>query len=71
MLESNAGKAANFSDKDYSEQGAQIVFDTKKVYEADIIIKIAPPTLAEIEMMKPGQICADRVRSNESDGTWP
>jgi len=55
MLESNAGKAANFSDKDYSEQGAQIVFDTKKVYEADIIIKIAPPTMAEIEMMKPGQ----------------
>jgi alanine dehydrogenase len=43
MLESNAGQAANFSDKDYSEQGALIVYDTKKVYEADIIIKIAPP----------------------------
>ena len=56
MLESNAGKAANFLDKDYSEQGAQIVFDTKKVYEADIIIKIAPPTAQEIELMKPGQI---------------
>jgi len=56
MLETNAGQAANFKDKDYSEQGAQIVYDTKKVYEADIIIKIAPPTMAEIEMMKPGQI---------------
>ncbi|MDB5146888.1 MAG: alanine dehydrogenase [Mucilaginibacter sp.] len=56
MLESNAGQAANFSDKDYSEQGAQIVYDTQKVYEADIIIKIAPPTPHEIEMMKPGQI---------------
>src|SRR5882762_11755387 len=55
ILESNAGQAANFSDKDYSEQGAQIVYDTKKLYEADIIIKIAPPTLGEIEMMKPGQ----------------
>ncbi len=55
MLESNAGQAANFSDKDYSEQGAQIVYDAKKLYEADIIIKIAPPTMAEIEMMKPGQ----------------
>lgn len=55
MLESNAGKAANFLDKDYSEQGAHIVFDTKKVYEADIIIKIAPPTPDEIELMKPGQ----------------
>jgi alanine dehydrogenase len=56
MLESNAGQAANFSDKDYSEQGARIVYDTKTLYEADIIIKIAPPTLSEIEMMKPGQI---------------
>lgn len=56
MMESNAGQAANFSDKDYSEQGAQIVYDTKTVYEADIIIKIAPPTIAEIELMKPGQI---------------
>ena len=56
MLERNAGQAANFSDKDYSEQGALIVHDTRKIYEADIIIKIAPPTLGEIEMMKPGQI---------------
>lgn len=56
MLETNAGQAANFSDKDYSEQGALIVYDTQKVYEADIIIKIAPPTLSEIAMMKPGQI---------------
>ena len=53
MLETNAGQAANFKDKDYSEQGAQIVYDTKKLYEADIIIKIAPPTMGEIEMMRP------------------
>ncbi|WP_183562477.1 alanine dehydrogenase [Mucilaginibacter sp. SP1R1] len=56
ILESNAGLAANFSDKDYSEQGARIVYDTKSVYEADIIIKIAPPMLQEIELMKPGQL---------------
>ena len=45
ILESNAGEAANFHDKDYAEQGATIVPDAKKVYEADIIIKIAPPTM--------------------------
>jgi alanine dehydrogenase len=56
LLESNAGQAANFSDNNYSEQGAQIVYDTKKVYEADIIIKIAPPTMEEIALMKPGQL---------------
>jgi alanine dehydrogenase len=56
ILESNAGQAANFSDKDYSEQGAQIVYDTKSVYKADIIIKIAPPMMQEIELMRAGQI---------------
>src|SRR5476651_2390598 len=56
ILETNAGKAANFYDNHYSEQGARIVYDNKSVYEqADIIIKIAPPTLEEIELMKPGQ----------------
>src|ERR1700755_2487185 len=50
MLETNAGQAANFSDKDYSDQGAKVVYDTKAVYEANIIIKIAPPTLQEIDM---------------------
>jgi alanine dehydrogenase len=67
MLESNAGKAAKFLDKDYSEQGAQIVFDTKKVYEADIIIKIAPPTLQEIELMKPGQILISALQVSTLD----
>jgi alanine dehydrogenase len=56
MLESNAGQAAKFSDKDYSDQGAHIIYDTKAIYQANIIIKIAPPTLEEIAMMKPHQI---------------
>ncbi len=56
ILESNAGQAAKFSDKDYSDQGARIVYDTKQIYEANIIIKIAPPTLEEIAMMKSHQI---------------
>src|SRR5690606_28910679 len=38
------------------EQGAEIITDRKSIYEADIIIKIAPPTLEEIEMMKNGQV---------------
>jgi alanine dehydrogenase len=57
ILESNAGKAANFTDKDYSEQGARIVYDHKTVYEAaDLIMKVAPPTMSEIQLMKMNQI---------------
>lgn len=56
VIESEAGLAANFSDHHYSEQGAKIVHDKKEVYQSDIIIKIAPPTMDDIEMMKSGQI---------------
>lgn len=64
ILESNAGLAANFTDNNYSEQGAQIVYDTRQVYQADIILKIAPPTMAEIEMMKMNQTLISTLQTS-------
>ena len=55
VLESGAGTGANFSDNDYSEQGAQISYSKQDVFNADIIVKIAPPTLEEVELMHKGQ----------------
>jgi len=55
IIETGAGKAAHFEDTDYSEAGAEIVYSAKEVFKADIIIKIAPPTLDEIECMQPKQ----------------
>ena len=39
MVETGAGDSANFTDTDYSEAGARIVYSAKEVYTADIIIK--------------------------------
>ncbi len=55
IVETNAGKAANFQDNDYSEAGAEIAYSAQDVYKADTIVKIAPPTLEEMEMMQPKQ----------------
>ncbi len=55
LIETGAGKAAHFEDTDYSEAGAEIVYSAKEVYKADIILKIAPPTLDEIECMQTKQ----------------
>ncbi len=55
VIESGAGEAAHFVDSDYSEAGAEIVYSSEEVYKADIIIKIAPPTLDEISQMKAKQ----------------
>jgi alanine dehydrogenase len=55
VVETGAGKAANFDDHDYSDAGAEVVQSVRDVYKADIVFKIAPPTLEEIEMMQPKQ----------------
>lgn len=56
VLEAGAGEKSNFSDHDYSEIGAEIAYSQKEVFKADVIIKVAPPTLKEIELMHPNQI---------------
>ncbi|MBC7693849.1 MAG: alanine dehydrogenase [Burkholderiales bacterium] len=55
VVEAGAGTNAHFEDNDYSEAGAQIAYSAEEVYKADIILKIAPPTLEEIESMKTKQ----------------
>ena len=55
IIESAAGKMANFQDHDYSEAGAQIVYNPAAVYKADIILKVAPPSPEEIGMMQQKQ----------------
>lgn len=55
VVETNAGKMANFSDNEYSEAGAQISYDTAEVWKADVIMKVAPPSGEEIAMMQPRQ----------------
>lgn len=55
VVETNAGKMANFSDTEYSEAGAIIAYDTAEVFKADIIMKVAPPNNEEIAMMQPRQ----------------
>lgn len=55
IVEADAGQDANYSDTDYSEAGAKIVYSAKEVFEADMIIKVEPPSEKEIEYMKKGQ----------------
>ncbi|RIJ42785.1 alanine dehydrogenase [Pontibacter oryzae] len=60
-IEAGAGSHSKYSDNEYSEAGAKIVYSTEEVYEADIILKIAPPTYDEIEYLRPGQTLISAV----------
>ena len=50
-VETGAGTNSNYQDKDYSEAGASIAYSPDQVYKSDIVLKVAPPTFDEIEMM--------------------
>ncbi|UKJ08029.1 alanine dehydrogenase [Solitalea lacus] len=54
-VEAGAGEGARFSDKKYSDAGAKIIYDRTALFQSDILMKVAPPSMAEIELMKPGQ----------------
>ncbi|WP_373074861.1 alanine dehydrogenase [Zeaxanthinibacter enoshimensis] len=53
MIECGAGEGANFSDLNYTNAGATMTRDTKKVFSCPIVLKVEPPTLSEIEMLNP------------------
>lgn len=56
IVQTGAGLGANYTDKDYSENGAIISDSPARVYSADAVIKVAPFTDKETEYLKGNQI---------------
>jgi alanine dehydrogenase len=52
-VETLAGQSANYSDVDYANAGAQIVYSHKEIFENDIILKIEPLKNDEFDLIKP------------------
>ncbi|MFN5930163.1 MAG: alanine dehydrogenase [Sphingobacteriales bacterium] len=56
VVEHKAGEGAHYSDKDYSEAGAVIAYDKKEVFNCGMIIKSAPVSEAETELLLQEQV---------------
>jgi len=56
IVQKGAGAGANYSDKDYAENGAMISESQARVFSADAVIKVAPFTLQESDYLKGNQI---------------
>ncbi|MGL5112631.1 MAG: alanine dehydrogenase [Flavobacterium sp.] len=52
MIEAGAGENASYSDNEYADAGAEVTKNTAKVFSCPMILKVEPPTLAEIEMLQ-------------------
>lgn len=53
LIEAGAGEEASYNDLKYSNAGATITNDREKVFGCPIILKVEPPTLEEIKLIKP------------------
>ncbi|MFN3405733.1 MAG: alanine dehydrogenase [Cytophagaceae bacterium] len=54
VVETNAGINAKYTDQEYSDAGAKIVYSAEEVFKSNIVLKVEPPTVQEAEMLKPG-----------------
>jgi alanine dehydrogenase len=52
MVESLAGSGSRYTDNDYSEAGARIVFEKEEVYKCPILVKTAPPVEADLPYLQ-------------------
>jgi len=55
VIEVGAGEESRYSDHDYSEAGAEIAYDQKKVYQADVLVKVTPISVKELELIQTHQ----------------
>ena len=56
IVQSGAGLKSNFSDHEYSEAGAEIAYSAEEVFKAQIVVKVAPPTIDELEYFHQDQV---------------
>lgn len=60
-IEHNAGEAAHFADRDYSEAGARIVYEKEEVFKAPVIIKSAPVVEDDLSYLQLNQMIVSPI----------
>lgn len=59
FIEHDAGKGAGFSDEDYIQAGARIVYSQQEAYgRGQLVVKVARPTVEELQLMHGDQVLA-------------
>lgn len=64
LCEKGFAEGANFSDLEYAECGAEIIDQKEKVFQADIIIRIQPLSIDEIDNLPGNQIIITTLHAN-------
>lgn len=62
MIESGAGLSSSYTDKEYSDAGAEITNDTAKVLSCPMLLKVEPLTMNEIKLVNPQTIVISAIQ---------
>jgi alanine dehydrogenase len=64
FIQRNFAKEANFKDVEFTEVGAEVYDERHQIFKCDIIIKIKPLSIEEIEMLKGQQLIITSLHAN-------
>ncbi len=70
LVETSAGEGANFSDSEYSEAGAEIVYSPQEVYAVNLVMKVGPLIDSEFDYLKPGSTLISALNLPTHDRTY-
>ena len=62
VVQRGVGSSVQFQDSDYSEAGAKLADSAREVFESDLILKVAAPVEAEIELLRHKQILVSALQ---------
>lgn len=66
-VENGAGEGARYSDRDYSDAGAELSEDPKSIFASNIVLKVEPPSDEEIAWLKPKNLLISALQLGARD----
>lgn len=63
----NLGARTRYTNHDFAEAGAKITDNHSEAFFADIVLRVSPPDLGEIELMKTNAVLISSIRSVSKD----
>lgn len=70
VIENNAGEAAHYKDRDYSEAGARIVYDKSEVFKAPLLVKSAPVVEEDLPYLHQNQVLISPLQLSAMKGEF-
>jgi alanine dehydrogenase len=70
LVEAGAGNAAKFTDQEYADAGAKVVYTAKEAFDAEVVLKVEPPSEEEITFMRSGSCLLSALQLGKQNADY-